>query len=126
MKTLGKYKNGNYRVAMLVDGSKIRYNDLDFFEPEKPESIDLKATNRCFRGCSFCHENSTCDGKHGDILNLPFLDTMLPYSEIAIGGGNVLLHPDLIPFLEGLKERKLIANVSLRSLRPSRNGIKSG
>lgn len=53
MKTLGKYKNGNYRVAMLVDGSKIRYNDLDFFEPEKPESIDLKATNRCFRAVVF-------------------------------------------------------------------------
>lgn len=94
MKTLGKYKNGNYRVAMLVDGSKIRYNDLDFFEPEKPESIDLKITNRCFRGCSFCHENSTCDGKHGDILNLPFLDTMLPYSEVACLSGNTIVHSE--------------------------------
>ena len=103
MKILGKYKNGNYCVAMLVDGSKIRYNDLDYFEPENVESIGLKITNRCFRGCDFCHENSTCDGKHGDILNLLFLDTMLPYSEIAVGGGNVLLHPDLIRFLKVLK-----------------------
>ena len=113
MSLIGQAKNGNYIMQLWSDGTKIRYNDLDYFEPENVESIDLKITNRCFRGCSFCHENSTSDGKHGDILNLPFLDTMLPYSEIAIGGGNVLLHPDLIPFLEGLKERKLIANMTV-------------
>lgn len=113
MSLIGQVRNGNYIMQLWSDGSKVRYNDLDYFEPENVESIDLKITNRCFRGCSFCHENSTYDGKHGDILNLPFLDTMLPYSEIAIGGGNVLLHPDLIPFLEGLKERKLIANMTV-------------
>lgn len=113
MKVIGKYGNGNYEVVMFSDGSKMRYNNLDYFTPEKPESIDLKISNRCFHGCPQCHENSTPSGKHGDILNLPFLDTMLPYSEVACGGGNVLLHPDLITFLHNLKERKLIANMTV-------------
>lgn len=63
-----------------------------------------------------CHENSTPDGKHGDILNLPFIETMFPYSEIAIGGGNPLTHPDLIEFLEGLKERKIIASMTVNQV----------
>ena len=112
MGVLGKYENGNYFVTILSDGTKIRYNDSDSFNPDKPESMDLKITNKCNMGCSFCHEDSSPNGKHGDILNLPFIDTLLPYTEIAIGGGNPLTHPDLVPFLEKLKERKLIANIT--------------
>ena len=112
MGVLGKYKNGNYFVTIFSDGTKIRYNDSDYFNPNKPESMDLKITNKCNMGCSFCHEDSNPNGKHGDILNLPFIDTLLPYTEIAIGGGNPLTHPDFVPFLEKLKERKLIANIT--------------
>ena len=112
MGVLGKYKNGNYFVTILSDGTKIRYNDSDSFNPDKPESMDLKITNKCNMGCSFCHEDSSPNGKHGDILNLPFIDTLLPYTEIAIGGGNPLTHPDLVPFLKKLKEHKLIANIT--------------
>lgn len=113
MEVLGRYKNGNYIVTILNDGTKVRYNDLDFFEPEKPESMDLKITNQCNMNCAMCHENSTHDGKHGDIMNLAFIDTLLPYTEIAIGGGNPLAHPDLVLFLEKLKERKLIPNMTV-------------
>ena len=116
MKFLGKYKNGNYWYVLFSDGTKVRYNDKASFDPIRPESIDLKVTNRCFMGCAQCHENSTPDGVHGEILNLSFIDTMFPYSEVAIGGGNPLLHPDLVPFLEKLKERKLIANMTVNQI----------
>lgn len=120
MKIIGQYRNGDYACTMLSDGTKIRYNNLDSFHPEKPESIDLKITNKCFGNgnglCPMCHENSSPNGKHGDILNLPFLDTMLPYSEVAIGGGSVLLHPKLVTFLRSLKERKLIANMTVNQI----------
>lgn len=101
---------------MFSDGTKIRWNDKDSFNPIKPESIDLKITNMCNMECGMCHENSTPDGKHGDILNLPFIDTMFPYSEIAIGGGNPLTHPDLVEFLERLKERKIIASMTVNQV----------
>lgn len=116
MKILGSYKNNDYTCTMFSDGTKIRWNDKDSFNPIKPESIDLKITNRCNMECGMCHENSTPDGEHGDILNLPFIDTMFPYSEIAIGGGNPLTHPDLIEFLEHLKERKIIASMTVNQM----------
>lgn len=116
MKILGSYKNNDYTCTMFSDGTKIRWNDKDSFNPIKPESIDLKITNMCNMGCGMCHENSTPNGKHGDILNLPFIDTMFPYSEVAIGGGNPMTHPDLIEFLEHLKERKIIASMTVNQM----------
>ena len=114
MNLIGKYQNGNYTVSIFDDGTKIRENDLDFFEAEFPESMDLKITNKCHNGCAFCHENSTRDGKHGDIMSPSFIDKLHPYTEIAIGGGNPLEHPDLVPFLEKLKSLKMIPSMTIR------------
>ena len=117
MKKLGSYKNGNYRVTILEDGTKIRYTPDNEYRPVKPESMDLKITNRCTgTNCMYCHEKSGPEGEHGDIMNLKFIDTLLPYTEIALGGGNVLEHPDLVPFLEKCKKRKLICNVTFNQV----------
>ena len=121
MNILGRYQNGNYTVTILKDGTKIRYNTLDFFAPEKPESMDVKITNCCDMGCPMCHEDSKPNGKHGDILNVPFFDTLNPYTEIAIGGGNPLSHPDLIPFLEQLKSKKLIPSMTVNQVHFMKN-----
>lgn len=111
---LVKYKNGNYDVILDLDtGTKIRKNDLDFFEPEYPESLDYKCTASCDMACAFCHEDSKPDGKHGDIMNDKFIETLHPYTELAIGGGNPLEHPDLIPFLEKCKTLKLIPSMTV-------------
>ena len=116
MKLLGKVKNGNYTISIYDDGTKIRENDLDFFEPEYPESMDIKITNKCDMGCAFCHEDSKESGDHGNIMNLKFIETLLPYTELAIGGGNALTHPDLIPFLEKCKTLKLIPNMTVNQI----------
>ena len=56
MKLIAAYNNGNYNVAIYDDGTKIRDNGNDsrIFTPEFPESIDLKITNYCDKGCKFC------------------------------------------------------------------------
>lgn len=113
MNLLGSYKNGNYTVSIFEDGTKIRENDLDFFEADFPESMDIKITNKCDMGCVFCHENSTACGEHGKILNVPFLENLHPYTELAIGGGNPLEHPDLKEFLVRCKELKLIPSMTV-------------
>ena len=113
MKALGTYKNGNYKVTIFDDGTKVRFNNLNELIPEKPESIDLKITNRCDMNCPMCHENSLEDGEHADLSKLSFIETMLPYTEIAIGGGNPLSHPNLETFLIVLKTYKLIANMTV-------------
>lgn len=116
MELLGKYRNGNYDVSIFSDGTKIRENDLDFFDAAFPESMDIKITNSCDRGCPMCHENSYPGGKHADILNIPFIDSIHPYTELAIGGGNPLSHPDLRAFLELLKSKNIIANITVNQV----------
>lgn len=109
---LGKYKNGNYQVELYSDGTKIRSNNLSSFIPTFPESIDFKITNYCDLGCPYCHERSSKEGAHAR-LDLLFLETLHPYTELAIGGGNPLAHPDIKPFLYRLKKQNIIANITI-------------
>lgn len=113
MNLLGRYTNGNYHVHIFDDGTKIRENDLNNLTPSFPENIDLKITDYCDRGCLFCHENSTTKGIHGDILNQEFIDTIQPFTELALGGGNPLDHPDLIEFLKKLRSKNILANITV-------------
>ena len=113
MELLGRYKNGNVFTTIYSDGTKERFTYDDEFHPAFAENMDIKICNRCDRGCPWCHEGSTPDGKLGDILNEKFIDTLHPYQEVALGGGNVLEHPDLIPFLRKLKDKKVIPNITL-------------
>lgn len=114
MNLIGKYQNGNYTVSIFDDGTKIRENNETFFDAAFPESMDIKITNRCNMGCKFCHEDSKCDGLHGDIMSESFIDMLHPYTELAIGGGNVLEHPDFYDFLIKCKNLKLICNTTIR------------
>lgn len=115
MELLGVYKNGNYTVKVLSDGTKIRETEEDNFIPAFAENCDCKITDKCDGGCPFCYEGCTPNGKHGDILNPKFLDTLHPYTELAING-NDMTHPDLIPFLEKLREKKVIANMTVNQI----------
>lgn len=110
---LGTYVNGNTIVAIFDDGTKVRYiRDGEKAAPEFPESMDLKITNRCDMGCRFCGECSSPDGEHAD-LHHPIFDTIHPYTELAIGGGNPLEHPDLVWFLLKMQQRKVICNLTI-------------
>lgn len=113
MKKIAHYKNGNYFVDLYEDGTKVRYNDLDNLTPEFVESMDCKITNRCPMGCPMCHEQSTPNGKHGDIMHAEFINKLRKGTEMAIGGGAVTSHPDLIPFLEKLKKIGVIPSITV-------------
>lgn len=116
MELLGRYKNGNFTTTILSDGTKIRETDEDEFIPTFAENMDIKITNFCDIGCPFCHEGSTTYGKFGDILNEKFIDTLHLYQEVALGGGDATSHPDLIPFLQKLKDRKVIVNMTVNQI----------
>ena len=117
MNKLGSYKNGNYTVTIYDDGTKIRENDLDNLTPDTVESMDIKITNRCTgTNCQWCHEDSGPHGIHGDILSPSFLDSLHPYTELAIGGGNVLEHPDFDQFLQICKERNFIPSITVNQI----------
>lgn len=109
---IGEYRNGNYNVKIYSDGTKVRENNLDNLVPSFAENCDVCITKKCDGGCSWCYEGCTPDGKHADLMNAKFIQTLHPYTELAING-NDLSHPDLIPFLKKLKEKKIIANMTV-------------
>lgn len=112
---IGSYNNGNYNVILLKDGTKIRCNNADELIPTSFESCDMKITNRCMNHCPYCHEASSPAGKKCDPHKwTTLLDSMHPYTEIALGGGNPFDDPVLLrTILEMLKERDLVASVTL-------------
>lgn len=48
------YKNGNYIVTILSDGTKIRRTDDNEFIPSFSENVDCKLTDKCREMCNFC------------------------------------------------------------------------
>lgn len=117
MDNIVSYINGNYKVILdLNDGTMIRCTMDNELKPEFPDSMDIKITNSCSIGCPWCHEQSVRNGEHGDILSPSFIDKLHPYTSLAIGGGNILEHPDLLAFLEKCKALKLIPSVTVNQI----------
>jgi len=112
MNLLHEYKNGNYTIKLFDDGTKIRETEEDKFVSSFPENIDIKISDKCDGGCSFCHENSTLDGDIAD-FNYEFLYSLRPGTELAIGGGNVFDNPKLSHFLKWCKHRGIVANITV-------------
>ena len=111
---LTTYKNGNYNVVLLEDGTKIRYNKLDNLTPEFAESIDCNITYKCDGGCEFCYLGCTPQGKHAD-LSQPFFDTLHKGQELALNG-NDLSHPDLEEFLTRMYHQGVICNITVNQM----------
>ena len=106
------YKNGNYIVTIFNDGTKIRQAMEDEFIPSFAENCDIKITDKCSQNCPFCYEGCTKTGKHGKLFEYKFIESLHPYTELALNG-NDLDHPDLIKFLELLKKKKVFANITV-------------
>ena len=89
-------------------------DDQDHFYYDFPENFDIKITDYCDGGCAYCHENSTVNGKHGDLRRMEAVFRSLhPGTECACGGGNALAHPDLLWMLQVLKEQRVVANLTV-------------
>lgn len=114
MKLLNRYKDGNIKVDIFDDGTRI----IDIPDGEKPDlqfplSMDFKITNWCDQMCPMCHEMSNPEGKHGDIMNLKFIDSLRAGTEMAIGGGKVTSHPQLKEFLQKLKNKGVLPSITV-------------
>lgn len=108
---MSTYRNGNYLVTIDPDGTKL-YTGLrrgEEFSPEFPDAIDIKLTNTCYHGCTFCHEDSGPEGKEGNLGELKQILSYLPQVpiELSFGGGNILTieKEKLIDLFKWCKER---------------------
>lgn len=114
MNLLYKYLNGNVSVLLYEDGTKVMYGYGSEPLPVFPTSMDVKITNKCDLYCPFCHENSTENGKCGDLNYFSEYIKDLPNgTELALGGGNPLEHKDLLSFLKNCKSIGLVINLTI-------------
>ncbi len=115
MKELGNYENGNYTVTIYDDGTKVRETDENEFIPEFAECIDDNLSYKCNVVCKFCYLNCNPKGKEADLKSentLKFLDSLKPYTEIALNLNNYEMK-GLKYFLTETKKRNIIANVTV-------------
>ena len=109
--------NGNISVTIHEDGTTIREYDENNIAPFQPLSIDMKITNKCFLDCEYCHEQSHKDGKHCELeMMKKRFSGFQKGTEIALGGGNIFLHPKLLDILHYLKDELCcITNITIDS-----------
>ena len=86
---------------------------------DTPSLVDLQVTNRCTMGCPQCYSSSTPDA-----ADMPFEAAAKLLHEladagvcqIAIGGGEPLLHPRLVDMVQLATERGLATEVTTNAL----------
>lgn len=106
---IADYTNGNVHITLYDDGTRVMETEDDEFEFEYPTNVDMTITHRCHNECPYCYLGCNSEGKHADILNVPFLDTLLSGQELAINFNNCD-HPQLIEFLHKMKNRGIFVN----------------
>lgn len=113
------YTNGNYKVIMFDDGTKVRQcPDNEEFTPAFAENTDVCITKYCNAGCQFCYEGCSLNGKHADLYSENYkamMNSLHPYTEMALNG-NDLSHPQLDDFLRFLKHKRVYANMTVNQI----------
>lgn len=115
--------DGDYvTVFNTHDGTKVRVatkSELPpFVKGSTPELVDLKITDYCDAGCSFCYQSSTVRGQHADYEDIKHLIECLgalDVFEIAIGGGEPTKHPRFFDILRVAYENDIKPNFTTLS-----------
>lgn len=113
--TLFNRENGaKFRVAFGADSLA--------HAPEKstaPEPVDIKLTDYCNIGCSFCYQDSTKAGEHADhdvIRKLTWALRDLRVFEVALGGGEPTTHPHFNSIVDSFAWGGVVPNFTTRNL----------
>lgn len=114
-------KNGDSSFVSFntETGVKLRFGNNVLPYSTFPELVDVKITNYCETGCTYCYQGSTKRGKHADFADIKYIIDKLREAntfEIAIGGGEPTSHPDFIKILKYAARRNVIPNFTTRNL----------
>ena len=119
-KIVDKVKNGNYYIlygSMFHRKEKMRLqvDSIPDMIPEYPELVDMKITNACEHNCPFCYMSSSPKGEHANASDVYRLINLFKVkTEFALGGGNVLLHPQFNKIVKMIDDKGHIANITIR------------
>lgn len=118
-----KDPKGYWCLFNSLNGTKLRvsFNDnIDMSKSTVPELVDLKITNKCNNGCTYCYQNSTPNGVHGNYFKIwEILGKLKDFKvlEVAIGGGEPTLHPDFWNIIKDASGYGIKPNFSTRNLK---------
>ena len=86
---------------------------------DTPLLVDLKITDFCDMGCSFCYQDSRPTGEHAkvDTISSYFYElAAMKVFEVAIGGGEPTKHPQFAQILRLAKQSGIVPNFTTRNL----------
>lgn len=99
------------------DGTKVRFAIGSYTKASRPELVDIKITDYCSFGCSFCYQASTLQGKHASVENVDFMIKQLAKAkvfEVAIGGGDPLEYPGIVEVLKKFHSAGIVPNFTTK------------
>lgn len=126
------YINGNARVELYPDGTRIIETEDTEFRFEYPLNIDIRLSSYCPYGmnpktgkavCSFCHESASADirDKHLDFTLLKERLSELPEIAIELAVGVNYLDDEIVSFFEWATARGFVVNATVNSMALSRS-----
>lgn len=96
-------------------GFKARFSPEPYLKATAPELVDVKITDYCPYGCTFCYQGSTREGAHAPLdLILKTADRLAEIGvfEVALGGGEPMMHPDFPAIIKAFRDRGITPNVT--------------
>ncbi|MEM5877851.1 MAG: radical SAM protein [Candidatus Aenigmatarchaeota archaeon] len=122
-----KYDNNYFIFFNKHTGTKVRFsfeNNINYEKSNTPELVDIKITDYCPFNCKFCYMESTKNGKHADpklVKEIFDLLADLDVFEVAIGGGEPTLHPNIEEIIEYGCSKNIAINLTTYNPKIFRN-----
>lgn len=124
--TCRKDEQYNYWTIFQPDtGTKVRFS-LEAGKPPvesmpkkafAPELVDIKITDFCPFGCTYCYQASTTAGRHcNHVYDLANALGKLKVFEVALGGGEPTMHPEFVLILRYFRDNGVVPNFTTKNI----------
>ena len=116
-----------YTLFNKNTGNRIRLNfnkDTEIIKASVPDLVDIKITDYCDKGCTFCYQSSTTEGKSALLYYINSIYSALSYSgvfEVVLGGGEPTSHPEFLNILKSAKDKNLVPSFTTKSFKWFKN-----
>ena len=114
-----KHFKGYNFVCIPETGATFRWGDTLSENPYRapwPELADVSISNYCTNGCKYCYKSSNEKGRFMSLEEYEFVLDQLTSEkygsifQVALGGGEPLLHPQFNKILEVTENRNIVPN----------------